>query len=89
MFNVGDDRKSMHLSCAFLELGEHDIRSGNARLTRVIVRRSWFPDVEGGWGGMFAQCLKLHLLGPNGLATAGAPVAVRGRDVRIFASSST
>ena len=34
---------------------------------------------------MFAKYLKLHLLGPTGLATAGAPVTVDGIDVLMFA----
>eukprot|EP00959_Pyramimonas_sp_CCMP1952_P091645 1918389-Pyramimonas_sp.AAC.1 len=34
---------------------------------------------------MFGKCLKLHLLSPTGLATAGAPIAVFGTDILIFA----
>ena len=86
MFSVGDDRKSMNLSFTFLEFGEHLIRSDNAWLTPVIVRHSWFRHIRGGWGAMFCKYLKLHLLSPTGLATAGAPISVFGKEVLIFAS---
>ena len=86
MFAVDDDKKSMNLSYTFLELGEHNIRSDCAWFTPVIVRSSWFPKVVGSWGAMLTKYLKLHLLGPNGLATAGAPIVVNGRHVLIFAT---
>ncbi|CAK0807776.1 unnamed protein product, partial [Prorocentrum cordatum] len=85
MFSVGDGGKSMNLSLAFLELGAHHIRSDNARFTPAVVRHSWFKQVQGGWGAMFGKYLKLHLLSPTGLATAGAPISVFGTDILIFA----
>ena len=86
MFSVADGRKSMNLSFTFLELGVFNIRSDNAWFTPVCVRHAWFKEIQGGWGAMFAKYLKLHLLGPTGLATAGAPITVCGTDVLIFAS---
>ena len=86
MFSVGDARKSMNLSYTFLELGHGNTRSDNAWLTPVTVRHTWFDKVDGGWGSMFRQFLRLLLLGPQGFATAGAPVVVGGRHVLIFAT---
>ena len=37
-------------------------------------------------GVVFRSSARLHLLGPSGLATAGAPVVVNGRPVLIYAT---
>ena len=86
MFDTDNDRKSMNLSYTFLELGEHNIRSDNAWFTPVVVRHSKIDLVNGKWGAMLRRYLRLHLLGPIGLTTAGVSVQLGREHVLIFAS---
>jgi len=86
MFDVANDRKSMNLSFTFLQLGEHNIRSDNAWFTPIVVRHSKVCAADGSWGAMLRNYLRLQLLGPSGLTTAGVPVTIAGEDVLIYAS---
>ena len=66
MFSVGDERKCMNLSYTFLEFGEDNIRSDKVWLTPVIVRHVWFEKVDGGWGSMLRQYLRLDWVSEGG-----------------------
>ena len=75
-------RKTMCLSFSFEELSPY-LHFDAAWVTPVAVRATLIKGVDGGWSCMMREFLKLILLGPLGLATAGLPLRIMG-EVRLI-----
>lgn len=77
----------MVLNYSFLELGVH-LQREISWVTPVAVRSEKICEVDGGWSHMMARYLRLHLLGSQGLMTAGVAVFLFGQPLLIFAKIS-
>lgn len=85
---VDNRRKCMNLSFNFLELGPAALCQDWTWLTPVCVRSSVLREVEGGWSCMLRQFLRLLLLSPSGLCTAGVPLLLGGEPKLLHARVS-
>ena len=80
-----NNRKVMVLSFTFLELGRDALWEENCWVTPVAVRHSHIVRVKGGWSHMLAKYLTCHLLGAQGVSTAGVPLMLNGQPFLLFA----
>jgi hypothetical protein len=78
-------RKCMVVSYTFRELGQDAIASGLAWVTPAVVRAPMIREVAGGWPHFLKRFLLRILLGPNGLASSGFPLAIGAESCPIFA----
>ena len=78
----------MVLSFTFLELGQSAISSGLGWFTCAVLRSTVIKRIAGGWSACLRVFLQRQLLGSSGLAVAGCPVTVHGRDIMLFARLS-
>ena len=74
----------MNLVFSFEELGSA-LAFDAAWFTPVCVRHSFIKDAAGGWSAMLGEFLKLLLVSPLGMSTAGAALQIGGESVTIFA----
>ena len=86
MFDGANHKKAMNLSFTFAELGEYNIRIDDAWFTPIIVRHNMLAEIDGSWGAMLRDYLRLQLLSATGLTTAGVAVTIWGVDLLLFAS---
>jgi hypothetical protein len=84
-FSCNNLRKSMMLNFSFLELGRAALSTDLCWFTPVCVRTQKISKVRGGWSHMLRLYLRLQLLGPSGLTTAGTPIMLNGKAVLIYA----
>ncbi len=82
---VDNRRKTMVLSCSFLELGQAALSQGLAWQTPVCLRASLTHSVVGGWSHFLKVYLQRQLAGPCGLSTAGVALVLSGQPVMLFA----
>ena len=78
-------RKCMNLSYTFAELGRRVVSRSAAWITPVSVRATMIKSVAGEWSAMLCCYLRLHLLGPAGISTAGIAVNICGQPLLIHA----
>lgn len=81
---VDNRRKVMVLSYTFRQLGASAMANGDLWLTPIAVRSCKMHEVHGGWSRMLTEFLRLVLLGPSGLCTAGWVIDVPSGPVAIF-----
>ena len=75
----------MVLSYNFAQLGEELLYKDSSWIIPVVVRSSLFKKVMSGWSHMLAVYLRVHLLGAQGLTTAGVTVMIDGQPLTIYA----
>ena len=83
--SVHNERKCMNLSFNFVELGQENLMHEVTWMTPICVRHNVIAKVKGGWSHMFGKYLRLHLLGSNGLGSAGIPLILAGQPFLLFA----
>ncbi len=82
-FRVDNMRKCFVLSFSFLEL--EFLESEAVWFTPVCVRTSQVGDCIGGWSAFLKAYLRFHLLGADGIQTAGLALTIDGEHHVIFA----
>ena len=83
-----NDRKTMVLSFAFIELADV-LHQDAAWFTPLAVRSSVLHKVRGGWSAVLRSFLRLLLLEPQGLHEGGYPVSVFGQQQLLHARVHT
>ena len=73
------------LGFAFVEWSEEIVRKEYVWMIPLVVRTSVIRDTVGGWGAMLAKYLQVHLIGPQGLMTAGLVIMIDGQPLHMHA----
>ena len=76
----------MVLSFNFIQLGSELLSRADTWVTPLVIRHTKLDTISGGFSRVLRDFLKLQLLGPQGLLTAGVPLVVNGAPLTIFAN---
>ena len=79
-------KKIMCLYFNFMTLGTHTISQGSTWFAPCVIRSETLHLMHGGWSSALRCILRRMFLGPQGLATAGAPLRINGRPYILFAN---
>ena len=82
MLQPHNARKSMVANFSFLEL---ECRSDCAWWTMAVALTTKIQEVQGGWSKMLRELLRMSLVGPSGMHTAGIPLMLQGEHIVIYA----
>ena len=82
MLQPHNARKTMVANFSFLEL---ECRSDCAWWTMAVALTTKIQEVQGGWSKMLRELLRMSLVGPSGMHTAGIPLMLQGEHIVIYA----
>ena len=79
-----NQRKGMVVNISFQELGTA-LHNDNCWWTVAVVKTKTIGKVLGGWSRMLRDLLKMVLVSPTGIQTAGMPLDIKGQIVNVYA----